>query len=70
MGPNETELRKRLAKARNFHVDWGPKAADMTLEERCGVILKAMDERGEVADRPPRSGRPKINVRDFVAGLK
>lgn len=44
-GPNELELRKVLKDKidndglMNVHISWGPKAAEMTVEERCRYVI-------------------------------
>jgi hypothetical protein len=56
---------------KNFHVDWGEDAAKMTAEERAAEINRVFDaiEAGdyeEIDFDELDSGRPKVDVRDFV----
>jgi hypothetical protein len=68
--PELDRLKDRLAGARNFHVSWGPEAHTLTPEQRAAEINKALDQRDSGAARMtgfPKSGRPKVNVRDWLA---
>lgn len=67
---NVEKLRARLAGALNFRVSWGPAAANMTAEERAGVILDALDAPlRRVQIGPPRTKKEPIDVRDLVRNL-
>ena len=42
--PELDRLVKRLRGARNFHVEWGPRAAELTAEQRAAEVNRALDE--------------------------
>lgn len=43
-GAEMKRLLKRLEGAKNFHVDWEPGAASLTVEERAAELNRAFDE--------------------------
>ncbi|MGJ4855533.1 hypothetical protein ACN6KF_001479 [Labrys sp. La1] len=77
-GPEEQRLLDRLKDCTSFHASWGPKAHELTREERAGVINDALDRIAagdcEVVDfgdanHPLKSKRPQVDVRELVANL-
>lgn len=44
----------RQIKTVRIHASWGPKAAEMTAEERAAVINRVLDEKGESIYGPAR----------------
>jgi hypothetical protein len=64
---NLEKLRARLEVMRanglvNMHISWGPKAAQMSAEERAGHVLEWLDAPRVVSDRPPVSRRAPMDV--------
>lgn len=44
--------------------------SNVTWDQRAEAVAKALLERAQGSDRPPMSGRPKVDVREFVKTLK
>ncbi len=67
---NVQKLRARMERdgVTAFEVWWGPKAKDMTVEERAGVLLQVLDA-PRLIGGPPQSGQPVVDVREFVDTL-
>ncbi len=53
----------------NFHVDWGPEAIHMTIEERAKVLNDVLDNPGEEVTEWGDSNVPVVDVRDFIKEL-
>ncbi len=74
-GPNEVrllaELEKRVAGGLvGLHFDWRPAVRAMSREQLAGLVLDHLDmDVGSATPFAPRTSRPAVNIKDFVAGL-
>ena len=68
---NVDRLRARMLQdgIRAYEIWWGPKAKNMTVEERAAVILDVLDAPKIRSTAPPGAGQATVDVREFVDSL-